>query len=80
MFSLFTKACLLYKTSKTVFLRFIITIYDMKVQGVTRAYRRLRGITTGDKGLQRVTSGYKWLQTVTRDDRGLQGVTVGYKG
>ena len=78
MFLLFTKACLLYKTSKIVFLRFIITIYDMKGEGVRRAYRRLRGITRGDKGLQRVTSGYKWLQTVTRDDRGLQGVTKCY--
>ena len=69
MFSLFTQACLLYKTSKIVFLRFI-TIYDMGVQGVTRGYGRLRGITRGDKGLQKVTRG----------DRGLQGVTMGYKG
>ena len=69
MFSLFTQACLLYKTSKIVFLRFIITIYDMGVQGVTRGDGRLRGITRGDKGLQGVTGGYK----------GLQGVTGGYK-
>ena len=70
MFSLFTKAILLYKTSKIVFLRFVITIYDMGVQGVTRGYGRLRGITRGDKGLQRVTGGYK----------GLQMVRGGYKG
>ena len=59
MFSLFTKACLLYKTSKIVFIRFFITVCDMEVQGVTRGYRRLRGITRGDKELQRVTGGYK---------------------
>ena len=55
MFSLFAKACLLYKTFKIVFLRFIFTIYDMGIQGVTRGYRRLQGVTTGDKRLQRVT-------------------------
>ena len=70
MFSLFTQACLLYKTSKIVFLRFIITIYDMGVRGVTRGYRRLRGITRGNKGLQRGTGGYKGLQMVTGDYKG----------
>ena len=73
MFLLFRKACLLYKTSKIVFLRFIFTIYDMGIQGVTR----------GDRGLQNVTEGYKGLQRVTRGYRGyreLQGVTGGYKG
>ena len=73
MFSLFTKASLLSETSKIVFLRFIFTIYDMGIQGVTR----------GDRGLQNVTEGYKGLQRVTRGYRGyreLQGVTGGYKG
>ena len=59
MFSLFRKACLLYKTSKTVFSRFIFTIYDMGIQGVTRDC----------KGLHGVTGGYKRLQGVTRGDR-----------
>ena len=59
MFSLFRKACLLYKTSKIVFLRFIFTIYDMGIQGVTRGYRGLQGVTGGYKGLQGVTGGYK---------------------
>ena len=35
MFSLFRKACLLYKTSKIVFSPFIVDIYDMGTQGVT---------------------------------------------
>ena len=60
MFSLFREACLLYKTSKIVFSRFIFAIYDMGIQGVTRGY----------KGLQGVTSGYKGLQGVTRGDEG----------
>ena len=58
-FSLFRKACLLYKTSKIVFLRFIFTIYDMGIQGVTKGYRGLQGVTRGDSGLQRVTGGFK---------------------
>ena len=69
MFLLFRKACLLYKTSKIVFSRFIFTIYDMGIQGVTR----------GCRGLQGVTGGYKGLQGVTRGDRGLQGVTKNYR-
>ena len=67
MFLLFRKACLLYKTSKIVFSRFIFTIYDMGIQGVTGGY----------KGLQRVTGGYKGLQGVTGGDKRLQGR---YKG
>ena len=58
MFSLFRKACLLYKKSKIVFSRFIFTIYDMRIQGVTggyRGYRELQGVTGGDKGLHGVT-------------------------
>ena len=70
MFLLFRKACLLHKTSKIVFSRFIFTIYDMGIQGVTKGYRGLQGVTGGYKGLQGVTRGY----------RGLQGVTRGYKG
>ena len=60
MFSLFRKACLLFKTSKILFSRFIFTIYDMGIQGVKRGYR----------GLQGVTGGYKGLQGITRGDRG----------
>ena len=56
MFLLFRKACLLDKTSKIVFSRFILTIFDMGIQGVTRGYRGLQGVTRGYKG---VTRGYK---------------------
>ena len=66
---LFRKACLLYKTSKIVFSRFIFTIYDMGIQGVTRGYRVLQGVTRGFRRLQGVTRGY----------RRLEGVTGGYK-
>ena len=59
MFLFFKKACLLYKTSKIVFSRFIFTIYDMEIQGITRDYRGLQGVTRGYKGLQGVTRGYK---------------------
>ena len=80
MFSLFTKACLLYKTSKIVYARSIFTIYDMGIHGVTRGYRGLQEVTGGYKGLQRVTGGYKGLQRVTggtKGYKGLQGVTGG---
>ena len=70
MFLLFRKACLLDKTSKIVFPRFISTIYEMGIQGVTRSYRGLQGSTRGYRGLKGVTRGY----------RGLQLVTGGYKG
>ena len=70
MFSLFRKVCLLYKRSKIVFSRFIFSIYDMEIQGVTMGYRGLQGVTRGYKGLQGVTRGYK----------GLHGVTSGFKG
>ena len=59
MFLLFTKACLLYKTWKIVFSRFIFTIYDTGIQGVTRGLKGLQGVLRGYKGLQRVTRGYK---------------------
>ena len=77
MFLLFRKVYLLYKTSKIVFSRFIFTIYDMGIQGVTRGYRGLQEVTGGYKGRQEVTIGYRGLQGVTRGDRGLQGVTRG---
>ena len=73
MFLLFRKACFLDKTSKIVFSRFIFTIYDIGIQGVTRGYRgyqELQGVTRGYKELQGVTRGYKGLQGVTRGDRG----------
>ena len=66
MFLLFRKACLLYKTSKIDFSRFIFTIYDMGILGVTRDYRGLRGVTGGYRGLQGVTRGCKGLKGVTR--------------
>ena len=69
MFLLLRKACLLDKTSKIVFSRFLFTIYDMGIQGVTRGYRGYQGVTRGYKGLQEVTRGYKGLQRVTRGDR-----------
>ena len=70
MFLLFRKACLLYKTSKIAFSRFIFTMYDIGIKGVTRGYRGLQGVTRGYKGLHGVTRGYKGLQAVTRGDRG----------
>ena len=83
MFLLFRKACLLYKTSKIVFSRFIFMIYDMGIPGVTRGYRGLQRVTRGYKGLQRVTEVYKGLQGVTRGYKGffrLQGLTRGDRG
>ena len=74
MFLLIRKACLLFKTSKIAFSRFIFTIYDMGIQGVTRGYKGLQGLTGGYKGLQGVTGGYKGLQQVTWGDKGLQGL------
>ena len=41
------------------FSRVIFTIYDMGIQGVTRAYKGLQGVKGGYKGLQGVTRGYK---------------------
>ena len=64
---LFRKACLLDKTSKIVFSRFIFRIYEMGIQGVTRG---LQGVTGGYKGLQGDTKGYKGLQGVTEGDKG----------
>ena len=70
MFLLFRKACLLYKRSKIVFSRFIFTIYDMGIQGVTRGSRGLQGVSRGYRGLQGDTMGYRGLEGVTRGDRG----------
>ena len=77
MFSLFRKANFLHKTLKIVSLRFIFTIYDMGIPGITRGCSGLQGVTGGYKGLQGVTGGYKGLQGVTVGDKGLQGVTGG---
>ena len=66
---MFRKACLLYKTSKIVFSRFIFTIYEIGIQGVTRGYRGLQGVTRGDKGLQGVRGVYMGLQGITKDYR-----------
>ena len=84
IFLLVRKACLLYKTTKIVFSRFMFTIYDMGIQGVTsrsrglqrvkRSYKGLWGVTKGYKGLQGVTRGYKVWQGVTRRYRGLQRI------
>ena len=79
MFLLFRKACLLYKRSKIVFLRFIFTIYAMGIQGVTRDYKGLQGVTRGYKGLQGATRGYTGLQGVKGGDKGLQGITKDYR-
>ena len=79
MFFLFRKACLLDKTSKIVFSRFLFTIYDMGIQVVTRGYRGLQEVTRGYRRLQGGTSGYKGLQGVTGGDKGLQGVTKDYR-
>ena len=69
MFLCFRKACSLYKTSKIVFSRFILTIYDMGIHGVTTGNTALQGVTGGFKGLQRVTGGDKGLRGVTKDYR-----------
>ena len=79
MFSLLTKACLLYKTSKMVFWRFFFGIYDMGIPRVRRGYWDLQGVTGDYKGLQGVTRGYKRLQGVTKGNRGWQGVTKDYR-
>ena len=75
----FRKACLVSKTWKIVFPRFIVTIYDMGIEWVTTGYKglqRLQGVTRGYKGLQ---GGCKGLQVVTGGDNGLKGVTTDYR-
>ena len=76
---MFRKACLLYKTSKIVFSRFIFTIYDMGIYGVTRGSTGLQGVTGGYTVLQGVTGGYKELQGVTGGIKGLLWVTKDYR-
>ena len=71
MFFLFRKACLLYKTSKIVFLRSLLRSMTLKYMG-------LQGVTGGYKGLQGVTRGYRGLQEVTRGDKGFLGVAKDY--
>ena len=73
MFLLFRKACLLYKTSKIAFSRFIS-------RSMTWEYRGLQRVPGGSRGLQGVARGYTGLQAVTRGYRGLQGVTTGDRG
>ena len=65
---LFRKACLLYKTSKTVFSRFLFTIYDMGIRRGTRGYSGLQGVKGGFKELQ----SYKGGHGVTRGYREIQ--------
>ena len=74
MFLLFRKACLLYKTSKIVYSRFIFTIYDTGIQRVTGGFGGLQKVKRGYKGLQGVTRGYKGLQGVKTGDRGYKGL------
>ena len=76
---LLRKACLLYETSKIVFSRFIFTMYDIGIQGVTGGYNGLHGVTIGYRGLQELTGGYKGLKGVTRGDKALQGVAKDYR-
>ena len=79
MFLLFRKGSFLYNTSKIVFSRFIFTIYEMGIQGVTRGYRGLQRVKGGYRGLQGVTRGYRVVQGVTRDNKGRQAVKGGTK-
>ena len=61
MFLLFTKACLLYKTSNIGFNDFFSQSMTWEYSGlqvVTGCYRGLQGVTVGDKGLQGVTKDY----------------------
>ena len=80
MFSLFRKACLLYRHRKSSFDYFFFAIFDMGIQVVTRGYWGLQGVTGGYRGLQGITRGYRGLQGVTKGYKGLQGVTRGDKG
>ena len=64
MFSLFRKACLLYKRSKIVF-------HDLLSRSITWEYRGLTGVTTGYRGLQGVTECYTELRGITGGYQGL---------
>ena len=62
MFSLFTKACLLHKTSKSFFCHLFsgsMTWEYKGLLGVTGGYRGLQGVTGSGKGLQGVTEDYR---------------------
>ena len=66
MFSWSRKAFIqFYNTLKIVFSRFIVTIYYMEIQGVTRGDWGLKGVTGGYNGLQEITRGYSRLQRIT---------------
>ena len=83
MFSLFRQACFLYKTAKIVFSRFIFTINDTEIQGVTRGYRGLQGKqddTNGYKRFQGVTRGYRRLQTIIETFFYLEGSQILFLG
>ena len=68
---LFSERLVCYiKRRKSFFSRFIFTIYDMGLKGVTKGYRVLQGVTRGYRGLPGVESRYKGLQGVTRGDKG----------
>ena len=52
----------------------MVTIDSSGLQGLTRGYRRFKGVKEGYK---RVITGYKRLQVVTRGYNGLEGFTGG---
>ena len=58
-----------FVVQKIAFSRFIFTIYEMGIRGVTRGYRGLQGVTRGYMGSQGVTGGYKALKWVTKHYR-----------
>ena len=76
---MFRKACLVSKTWKIVFPRFIFTIYDVGIEWVTTGYKGLQGVTEVTRGYKGLQVGYKGLQVVTGEDNGLKGVTKDYK-
>ena len=76
---MFRKACLVSKTWKIVFPRFIFTIYDVGIEWVTTGYKGLQGVTKVTRGYKGLQVGYKGLQVVTGGDNGLKGVTKDYK-
>ena len=51
----------------------------MRIQGVTRGYRRLQGVKRGYRGLQEVTRGDRGWKGVTGGDKVLQGVSKNYR-
>ena len=75
MFSLFKKACLLYKTSKIIFHHLL----SRSMKWEDRGLKGVLGVRRGYKELQGVKRGNKKLQGVTRGDKEWQGVTKDYK-